>query len=180
MTGNGNPHFLDQIGRWALVVGALAFGIFWESALFSVDSPWVIALSIHGLSIVTIAFGLIHLERSGATGKSAIARVGIALIIIGSFASFVLLAAGLSLVSVSLWIKPGWRAAPSVLVAGSIALLLSYLLGGRVGTEDAPDPSLGAAILFGAAGLLIPLGLVFISAKQASITRQREEGMSTA
>ena len=180
MTDSHNTHLLDRIGRWALIVGSLAFGIFWESALFDIDIPWLIALSIHGLSIATIAFGLIILERSAATGGSSIGWSGVALVIIGTFASFVLLAVGLSLVSVSLWIKPGWRAAPSVLVAGSIALVLSYLLGARVGTEGAPDPSLGAAVLFGTAGFLIPLGLVLISAKQAAIARSRGEGMSTA
>ena len=177
VTDNDSPHLLDRIARWALVVGALAFGIFWEAALLDsaiswLDLPWPIALSIHGLSITTIAFGLILLERSAATGGgSLIGWSGVALVIIGTFASFVLLAVGLSLLAVSLWIKPGWRAASSVLIAGSITLLLSYLLGARVGTEDAPEPSLGAAILFGAAGVLIPIGLALISTKQASIAR---------
>ena len=180
MTDSNNPHSLDRIGRWALIVGALAFGVFWESALFNIDIPWMIALGIHGLSLVTIAFGLVQLERSPAAGGSPLGWSGVVLVILGSFASFVLLAVGLSLLAVSLWIKPGWRAAPTVLVAGSLALLLSYLIGARVGTEDAPDPSLGAAVLFGAAGFLIPVGLVLISGKQAAFARSREEAMSTA
>lgn len=170
-----NAHLLDRIGRWALVVGALAFGIFWESTLFDIDIPWPIALSIHGLSIATIALGLIHLERSAATGRSPIGWSGVALVIIGGFASFVLLAVGLSLLAVSLWIKPGWRAAPSLLVAGSIALLLSYLLGARVGTEGAPDPGLVASVLFCAAGFLIPIGLVLIGAQQGATARPHDE-----
>ena len=180
MTDSNHPHSLDRIGRWALVVGALAFGIFWESTLFDIGIPWVIALSIHGLSFVAIPFGLIQLERSAATGGTPMGWSGVALVIVGGFASFVLLAVGLSLLAVSLWIKPGWRAVPSVLIAGSITLLLSYLLGARVGTEDAPDPSSEAAVLFGAAGFLIPIGLVLIGAKQAAIARSREEGLSTA
>lgn len=166
MTANGDATLVDRIGRWSLVIGALAFGIFWETALFEVDTPWPIALSIHGLSIGTIALGLIQLQRSLVVGSSSIGWVGVALTVVGTFASFVLLALGLTLVAISLWIQPGWRAGPVVLIVGSTALLLSYLLGARVGTEGTPDPSLAAAVLFGGAGFLIPLGLVLIASEE--------------
>lgn len=159
------PNFLDRVGSWALIVGALAFGIFWEVTLSDLDIPWMAALSIHGLSLATMAFGLIQLERSAVTERSWVGRTAVAVTIIGSFASVVLLAAGLSLLAVTLWREPGWRAAPSVLVTGSIALLLSYLLGARVGTEGAPDPSMAAALLFGAAGFLVPIGLILTAIK---------------
>lgn len=170
MTDKIDRPLMDQVGRWALVLGALAFGIFWEAALFNpnTEPPVLVALGIHGLSFMTIAFGLIQLERSSAMGGTAIGWTAVTLVSIG-FLSFVVLAVGLLLLAVSLWRKDGWLAAPSVLVAGSTALLLSYLLGARVGTEDAPDPSLGAAVLFGAAGILIPTGLILISARRASI-----------
>lgn len=173
---------MDQVGRWALLIGALAFGVFWQAALFNahIEIPSLIALSIHGLSIVAIAFGLIQLERSAAIGGSPVGWAAVGLSILGSFLSFVLLAVGLSLLAISLWIKPGWRLVPGVLVAGSTALLLSYLLGARVGTEDAPDPSLEAAVLFGVAGIFIPIGLILISAKQASMARSPDDRMSTA
>jgi len=159
----------DRAGLWSLIIGATTFGIFWERALFEIDIPWPIALSIHGLLIATIAFGLIQLELSTSTRSSSTGWVGIALTVIGTFASFVLVAVGLTLVAISLWIRRGWRAGPAVLVVGSVALLLSYLLGARVGTEGAPDPSLAAAVLFGGAGFLIPTGLLLISAKKAAL-----------
>jgi hypothetical protein len=165
---------VDQAGVWSLIVGALAFGVFWEIALFGTDIPWPVALSIHGLSITTIALGLTLLERSPATGSS-IGWIGVALTIVGTFASFVLLALGLTLVAISLVIQPGWRAGPGVLVVGSIALFISYVLGARVGTEGAPDPSVPAAVLFGIAGLLIPFGLVLIAAKAASLMHSAQE-----
>jgi hypothetical protein len=166
MADNDNTNNLDRLGRWSLVIGALAFAFFWETALFDVDAPWVIALSIHGVSIATIAFGLIKLEQSSVTGGFPIGWVGTAMAIVGTFASFVLLSVGLTIISISLWIQRGCRAAPAITLIGSVALLLSYLLGARVGTEGARDPSLAAAVLFGGAGFLIPLGLVLIAAKK--------------
>lgn len=160
-------NLLDRAGPWFLVIGAVAFGLFWEAALFSdADIPVAIALGVHGISIVTIAMGLIHLQRSASTDRSAIGWVGVALSIAGTAASFVLLAVGLILIVISLLRAREWRDVSSLLVAGSIALLISYLLGARVGTEDAADPSLVAAIFFGGAILLISLGLLLIGVRQ--------------
>jgi len=180
MAHSQDATFADRAAVWSLIVGALAFGVVWETSLFDIDIPWLVDLSIHGLSIATIAFGLIQLERSTAPGSSSIGWVGVTLTVIGTFASFVLLAVGLTLLAVSLWIQPGWRAGPAVLVVGSIALLLSYLLGARVGTEGAPDPSLAAAVLFGSAGFLIPTGLVLIGVKKAALMQSGKRGMATA
>ena len=160
---------LNRFGPWILVIGAVAFGLFWEAALLSdADIPVVISLGVHGISIVAIAIGLIHLQRWGSTDGSAIGWVGVALTIAGTAASFVLLAVGLILIAISLWLAREWRDVSIILIVGSIALLMSYLLGARVGTEDAADPSLAAAILFGGAALLISLGLLLIGVKQLS------------
>ena len=158
---------LNRAGPWFLVIGAVAFGLFWEAALLSdADIPVAIALGVHGISIVTIAIGLIHLQRSASTDGSAIGWVGVALSIAGTAASFVLLAVGLILVAISLLRAREWRDVSTLLIVGSIALLISYLLGARVGTEDAAEPSLVAGIFFGGATLLISLGLLLIGVKQ--------------
>jgi hypothetical protein len=160
---------LDRAGPWLLVMGAVAFGLFWETALLSdADIPVAIALGVHGISIVAIAIGLIQFQLSASTDRSAIDWVGVVLTIAGTAASFVLLAVGLILVAISLLRAREWRDVSTLLVVGSIALLISYLLGARVGTEDAADPSLIAGIFFGGATLLISLGLLLIGVKQLS------------
>jgi hypothetical protein len=160
---------LDRAGPWLLVMGAVAFGLFWEAALLSdADIPVGIALGVHGISIVTIAMGLIHLQRSASTDRSAIGWAGVALTIAGIAASFVLLAVGLILIAISLLRAGVWRDVSTLLIVGSIALLISYLLGARVGTEDAAGPSLVAGICFAGATLLISLGLLLIGVKQLS------------
>ncbi|MFN2489214.1 MAG: hypothetical protein ABR529_05690 [Actinomycetota bacterium] len=132
-------------------------------ALFDVHGPWVITLGLHGLSIVSIALELILHQRLPDTRTSLLSWIGVVLTIIGTFASFVALALGLTLVAISLWINLGWRITPVTLVAGSIALATSYALGARVGTEGAPDPSAPAAVLFGTAAFLIPIGLILVA-----------------
>jgi hypothetical protein len=177
MTASADLTLADRSVPWSLRIGGLAFGVFWGTPLLGGDMPLAIALGLHGLSIATIAFGLIQLERSAAVGRSLIRWVGVALTIIGTFAWIVLLPPGLTVVGSSLWIQRGWRVGPAVLIVGSLALFLSYLLGARVGTEGAPDPSLSAALLFGSATILIPLGLVLVAAKAASLSRAGEEAM---
>jgi len=82
------------------------------------------------------------------------------------------------LVAISLWLAREWRDISIVLIVGSIALLMSYLLGARVGTEDAADPSLVAGILFGGAVLLIPVGLLVIGVKQLGGSPSDDRGLS--
>ena len=160
---------LDRAGPRLLVIGAVAFGLFWEAALLSdADIPVAIALGVHGISIIAIAMGLIHLQLSASTDRSTIGWVGVALTIAGAAASFVLLAVGLILIVISLLRAREWRDVSVLLVAGSIALLISFLLGARVGTEDAADPSLVAGIFFGGATLLISLGLLLTGARLLS------------
>jgi hypothetical protein len=156
---------LNRAGPWFLVIGAVAFGLFWEAALLSdADIPAAIALGVHGISIVMMAIGLIHLQRSDSTNRTAIGWIGVALSIAGSAASFVLLALGLILVTITRLRE--WRGVSTILIAGSVSLLISYLLGASVGTEDAAEPSLVAGILFSGATLLISLGLLLIGVKQ--------------
>ena len=163
---------LNRAGPWLLVIGAVAFALFWEAALLSdADIPVAISLGVHGISIVTVAMGLIHLQLSASTDRLSVGWVGVALTIAGTAASFVLLAVGLILVAISLLRAREWRDVSTLVIVGSIALLISYLLGARVGTEDAADPSLVAGIFFGGATLLISLGLLLIGVKQLAHRR---------
>ena len=152
------------------MLGASAFALFWTAALFGPDIPWIVALGIHGISIGAIAFGLIELWTSllRHTPGGRIALVGIIVSIIGSFASFILLAIGLSVIAITLW-SLGSRGVPVPLAVGSVALVASYVLGARIGTEDAPDPSLMAAVLFAVAVISIAMALVMLGLKRASI-----------
>jgi len=67
-----NADLLNRVGPWFLVIGAVAFGLFWATTLFDANIPSTISLGVHGISIVTIAIGLIHLQRSASTNRSAI------------------------------------------------------------------------------------------------------------
>jgi hypothetical protein len=110
------PNGLDAAGIAALIVGAISFATFWEAALFELDSAWPIALSIHGVSIATIAFGLIRLQRVVLDRSAPLTWAGIILAEVGSFASFVLLGVGLALVGVAVCIQRGWGAGPIVVI----------------------------------------------------------------
>ncbi len=166
-----HPDGLDAAGIAALILGAISFATLWEAALFELDTAWPLALIIHGISIATIAFGLIRLQRGVLDRSARLTWVGIILAVVGSFASFVLLSVGLALVGVAVCIQRGWRAGPIVVILGSATLLASYLLGARIGTEGAPDPSTAAAASFGIAALLIPLGLILIAIAEARLIR---------
>jgi hypothetical protein len=156
---------LNSAGRWALMVGAVSFAIFWGMSLVAIDGPWALTLGLHGLSIVSIAFGLIRQYQSTPEIRNPLLDwIGVALTIIGTFASFLILALGLTILAISLWTNDQRRLAPVVLVGGSTALALAYGLGARIGTEDAADPSLLAEILFGIGVLLISLGLLIVGA----------------
>jgi hypothetical protein len=85
MENEDTPGLLNRAWPWLLVMGAVAFGLFWEAALLSdADIPVAIALGVHGISIVTIAMGLIHLQLSASTDRSAIGWAGVALTIAGT------------------------------------------------------------------------------------------------
>lgn len=172
-------NLLNRVGPWFLVIGAVAFGLFWETTLLSdADIPVAISLGVLGISIVAIVIGLIQLQRSASTDGSAIGWVGVALTIAGTAASFVLLAVGLILIAMSLWLARVWRDVSIILIVGSIVLLMSYLLGARVETEDAADPALAAAILFGGGTLLIALGLLLIGVRQLGGSSTNDRGLS--
>ena len=49
-----------------------------------------------------------------------------------------------------------------VATAGSVVLLATYVLGSRVGMEDAPEPSDGLRVAFQVSVLLIAVGLVIV------------------
>lgn len=152
--------FLYQAGRWLLIIGAMLFSVFWQLALFEVEGPWAITLGLHGLSSLAVAVGLILHQRLPETRVSLLSLIGVLLTVVGTLASFVVLALGLTLIAISLWIDVGSRVPPVMLIAGSVVLAVSYVLGARVGTEGVPDPSIPAAVLFGTATLLIPIGLI--------------------
>ena len=162
---------LDAAGIAALIVGAICFALFWGAALFELDTAWSIALGIHGVSIASIAFGLIRLQRVVLDTSRPLTWAGIILAVVGSFASLVLLGVGLAIVGVAVGNQRGWRAGPLLVILGSATLLVSYLLGVRIGTEGAPDPSTVAAASFGTAVLLIPLGLILIAIAEARISQ---------
>jgi hypothetical protein len=147
------------------MVGGVSFAIFWGMPLFEIDGPWAITLGLHGLLIVTIAFGLIRQQQTTIRNRNPLLNwIGVALTIIGTFASSLILALGLTIFALSLWTNDQRRLAPVLLVGGSTALALAYGLGARIGTEGATDQSLFAGILFGIGVLLISLGLLTVGA----------------
>lgn len=53
----------ESAAGFSLIVGGVAFGLFWGRELINVQPPWLISLGVHGLSIVLISFALINLQR---------------------------------------------------------------------------------------------------------------------
>jgi hypothetical protein len=110
---------LNSAGRWALMVGAVSFAIFWGMSLFAIDGPWALTLGLHGLSIVSIAFGLIRQYQSSTESRNPLLNwIGVALTIIGTFASSLILALGLTTLAISLWTNDQRRLSPVLVIGG--------------------------------------------------------------
>ncbi len=155
-----------RIGAWSLVLGSCAFLIFWGAAPTSVNDtiPWPLALAVHGMSIVLLSIGLVLTARyvTQPIAGYRMTRAGAAVAIAGLLIVFPLIPVGLGIFAVGLVLAGRDRIGAVVATAGSVVLLATYVLGSRVGMEDAPEPSDGLRVAFQVSVLLIAVGLVIV------------------
>ena len=155
-----------RIGGWSLLLGSLAFLIFWGAAPTSVNDavPWLVALAVHGTSIVLLSIGLVLTARNVTQPivGSWVTRAGAAVAIAGLLTVFPLIPVGFGVFAIGLVLAGRDRIGAVVATAGSVVLLATYVLGSRVGMEDAPEPSDGLRVAFQVSVLLIAVGLVIV------------------
>jgi hypothetical protein len=156
----------SRIGAWSLVLGSFAFLIFWGAAPTSVNDtiPWPLALAVHGTSIVLLSIGLVLTARYVTQPIVGIrmTRAGAAVAIAGLLMVFPLIPVGFGTFTVGLVLAGRDRIGAVVATTGSVVLLATYILGARVGMEDAPEPSDGLRVAFQVSVLLIVVGLVIV------------------
>ena len=154
------------IGGWSLVLGSFAFLIFWGAAPTSVNDaiPWPVALAVHGMSMVLLSIGLVLTARyvTQPIVGSWVTRAGAAVAIAGLLTVFPLIPVGFGIFAVGLVLAGRDRIGAVVATAGSVVLLATYVLGARVGMEDAPELSDGLRVAFQVSVLLIAVGLVIV------------------
>lgn len=155
-----------RIGGSSLVLGSFAFLIFWGAAPTSVNDtiPRLVALAVHGMSIVLLSIGLVLTVRDVTQPivGSWVTRAGAAVAIIGLLTVFPLVPVGLGIFAIGLLLAGRDRIGAVVAAAGSMVLLATYVLGARVGMEDAPELSDGLRVAFQVSVLLIAVGLVIV------------------
>ena len=155
-----------RIGGWSLVLGSFAFLIFWGAAPTSVNDavPWLVALALHGMSMVLLSIGLVLTARCVTQPIVGcwVTRAGAAVAIAGLLTVFPLIPVGFGIFAIGLVLAGRDRIGAVVATAGSVVLLATYVLGARVGMEDAPELSDGLRVAFQVSVLLIAVGLVIV------------------
>ena len=148
-----------------MIVGAIAFAVFWVLAPTSVnDVPWAAALAVHGVSIAALLIGLaaLALATSGdPRGRPMIA--GIAVTTLGLLTAFLLIPIGLAAVAIGILLIRGSRLAAVLLLGGSAGLVAVFAAGARVGIDDAAPLSNGEMVWFQASVALTATGLVALA-----------------
>lgn len=140
--------------------------IFWGAAPTSVNDaiPWPVALAVHGMSISLLSIGLVLTARyvTQPIVGSWVTRAGAAVAIAGLLTVFPLIPVGFGIFAIGLVLAGRDRIGAVVATAGSVVLLATYVLGARVGMEDAPELSDGLRVAFQVSVLLIAVGLVIV------------------
>ena len=157
----------EWIGGLLLVLGATAFLFFWgvwSPSAINDDAPWVVGLSLHGVSIVLLSIGLILVARQVTEPVlgSRVTRAGAAVAVVGLLTVFPLIPLGLGIFAVGLVLAGRDKIGAVVAAAGSAVLLATVVLGARVGMEDAPELSVGLRVAFQVGVFLIGVGLVIV------------------
>jgi len=154
------------IGGLSLVLGSFAFLIFWGAAPTAVNStiPWPVALAVHGTSIGLLTVGLVLTARyvTQPIVGSWVTRAGAAVAIAGLLTVFPLIPVGFGVFAIGLVLAGRDRIGTVVAMAGSVGLLVTYVLGARVGMEDAPELSDGLRVAFQVSVVLIAVGLAIV------------------
>ena len=161
---------MRTISGTALVVGGLAFGLFWGQSLFDRgERSRLLSLGMHGLSIFLLTFGLIAMQRAatGAPRRRRLGWIGVGLCIAGLWTVLPLLGLGFALLGLSL-IGTRHSLVGSLLSVGAVLFAAAYLFGTHLGDEGAAEPDTGLRIVFAVALVLIAGALALIGFRHAA------------
>ena len=155
------------LGACALILGALAFLVFWGSdvawddKLLGTAVPWWIRLAVHGIAIMLITPGLIMRYWMTPTSDSATRyeRIAAGLSIAGLLTVLPLFFVGVALLGVVTIVARGLLAVGLALLLGATLFAITYGSGVRLGFEDGPPLSQIDKILAASSITLVTIGL---------------------
>lgn len=149
-------------------MGSSTFLIFWGVAPTAANDtgafPRPLALAVHGMSIMLLSVGLVLKARyvTQPPVGSRLTRAGAAVAIVGLLTIFPLIPVGLGVFAIGLGLAGRDRSGAVLAMAGSVGLLAVYILGARVGMEDAPELSDGLRVAFQVSVALMAAGLAIV------------------
>jgi hypothetical protein len=148
---------VNQMSGTSLVIGSLAFGLFWGRELVDVQPPWPVSLGVHGLSVLLIAFGLIQVQRQLEASQRLrqIAWIAVVAVIVGQVALLPLFAIGLAVFAIILMLSSRRWLSGAAMTAGSLVFMAAYVFGTHIGDQTYPSPGQGLSVVFAAALALI-------------------------
>ena len=173
---SANPS-ISVRARRAVVVGSIAFGVFWVISPTAVNDglPWIVTLGVHGLSIAGLVYGLgTYAFAVIGDPRARTILVGLAATIVGLLTLFPLIPIGLAVVGIGLLIVGLGRVAATLLLAGSTGLLAAYASGARVGMESAPPMSSAEIAWFQVSVALTAAGLIALGHRERLPARHHE------
>jgi len=155
------------LGACALILGAVAFLVFWGSdvawddKLLGVAAPWWIRLAVHGLAIVFITLGLVmpFWMTPALDSATRYERIASGLSIAGLLTVLPLFFVGIALLGVVTIAARGNLAAGLTLLLGAVLFAVSYGSGVRLGFEDGPPLSQIDRVLAASSITLVTIGI---------------------
>ncbi len=129
---------LRALAAGSFLLGAALFLLTWLGSVSeSLSWPWVVQLSMHGLTFVLLAVGffLAGRQTEAADRLTIVWWVGAALTVLGSTVGWLVFTTGLVVVGI-VEVLRGRRFIPAALVLGATALTVVYLRGAHMGDES--------------------------------------------
>ena len=155
------------LGACALILGAVAFLVFWGSdvswddKLLGVAAAWWIRLAVHGIAIVLITLGLILRYWMTPAGDSATRyeRIAAGASVAGLLTALPLFFVGIALLGVATIVARGLLAVGLALLLGAVLFAVTYGSGVRLGFEDGPPLSQIDKVLATSSITLLTIGI---------------------
>lgn len=157
-------------------IGGCAFAAFWITGAFGIALPWIISLPIHAFAMLTLATGVIFLQKRQieSCAEKDWTWVPALAVAVSVFFSFeVLLISAISFGLTALRLHRLSRSGAILLVAGAVTFALAFAVHGPFWSEDNPEPSTPLAFVFSAGLVLMAAGWVVMATRQARDAGQR-------
>lgn len=147
-------------------IGGCIFAAFWISGVFKISVPWAISLPFHAVAMVTLAIGVMALQKDQTRdrpqeGWTWIPAMGVAISVFISFEVFLVSTILFSLVTIRLDHLP--RAGAILLILGAAAFMLAFFVHGPFWSENNPEPGTALALVFTGGLVLMAAGWVVLA-----------------